>query len=126
MDTNNQAYNGFPDCHPHYFQKDTHNPLLTILYLPKEVSFFTAILVYVDDLIFAGNDLHEITEIKSFLHNNFKIKVLRYLNYILGLRLSHLNLVFIIVKENMCWRYYLNVVFLLPNLSPLLCSKEPS
>lgn len=51
-------------------------------------SFFTAILVYVDDLIVTGNNLLEINAIKDFLHQSFKIKDLGYLKYFLGLEIS--------------------------------------
>ncbi|WOG98596.1 hypothetical protein DCAR_0417940 [Daucus carota subsp. sativus] len=58
---------------------------------------FTAIVVYVDDLLVTGNDLDAINSIKTLLHQKFTIKDLGDLKYFLGvevLRTSdgiHLN-----------------------------------
>lgn len=57
------------------FFKHTHNS-------------FTALLIYVDDLILAGNSIQEITAIKHFLHQQFKIRDLGNLKYFLGLEIS--------------------------------------
>jgi hypothetical protein len=46
-------------------------------------------LVYVDDVIIAGNSLEEITTIKSALHHSFQIKDLGQLKYFLGLEVAH-------------------------------------
>lgn len=45
---------------------------------------FTAILVYVDDLVLAGSDLDEIAKIKAILDRKFSIKDLGELKYFLG------------------------------------------
>jgi len=58
------------------------------LFIKNNTASFTALLVYVDDLILAGNDIEEITGIKEFLHNKIKIKDLGYLKYFLGLEIS--------------------------------------
>ncbi|CAL0300245.1 unnamed protein product [Lupinus luteus] len=49
---------------------------------------FTAILVYVDDLILARNDLKEINFVKHLLHKNFSIKDLGILRYFLGMEVA--------------------------------------
>ncbi|CAH9089473.1 unnamed protein product [Cuscuta europaea] len=49
---------------------------------------FTVILLYLDDLILAGNDMNEINAIKSFLHQKFTIKDLGKLKYILGIEIA--------------------------------------
>lgn len=64
------------------------------LFTKRTNSSFTVILVYVDDLFLAGNDITQITTIKDYLHKSFKIKDLGYLKYL---------------------KFYLNVVYLLQN-----------
>ncbi|XP_047148767.1 uncharacterized mitochondrial protein AtMg00810-like, partial [Vigna umbellata] len=49
---------------------------------------FTALLVYVDDIVLAGNSLEEINSIKELLHNKFRIKDLGELKYFLGLEVA--------------------------------------
>jgi hypothetical protein len=50
---------------------------------------FTTLLVYVDDIILAGNSLDEFDRIKSVLDSAFKIKNLGQLKYFLGLEVAH-------------------------------------
>lgn len=49
---------------------------------------FTAILLYVDDMIIAGNDEEMIVDIKKFLNNNFRIKDLGPLKFFLGIEVA--------------------------------------
>lgn len=49
---------------------------------------FTALLIYVDDLILSGNDSTEISSITTALNSKFKIKYLGYLKYFLGLEIA--------------------------------------
>ncbi|CAL9004948.1 unnamed protein product, partial [Prunus brigantina] len=49
---------------------------------------FTAVLLYVDDMIITGNNNTAIEELKRFLHKNFRIKDLGNLKYFLGLQLK--------------------------------------
>jgi hypothetical protein len=51
-------------------------------------SSFTTLLVYVDDIVLAGNDISEIHNVKSFLNDRFKIKDLGPLRYFLGLEVA--------------------------------------
>ncbi|MCI03227.1 retrovirus-related pol polyprotein from transposon TNT 1-94, partial [Trifolium medium] len=44
------------------------------LFIRKNESSFTVLLVYVDDVIVAGNSMTDIKSIKDALHNSFKIK----------------------------------------------------
>lgn len=46
------------------------------------------LLVYVDDVLLASNNLNEIQALKKFLDNQFIIKELDELKYILGLEIS--------------------------------------
>ena len=49
---------------------------------------FTAILVYVDDIIVTGNSLEQINADKKFLSDHFKLKDLGILKYFLGIEVA--------------------------------------
>lgn len=55
------------------------------LFTKVDGSSFTALLVYVDDIILASNNMAYVTQIKSYLDAQFKIKDLGKLKYFLGL-----------------------------------------
>lgn len=56
----------------------------------KATSFsFTALLIYVDDIILAGDSMDEINLVKHLLDSTFKIKDLGKLKYFLGLEVAH-------------------------------------
>jgi len=59
------------------------------MFIKSISSSFTVLLVYVDDVILAGNSIFEFTFIKSVLHDAFKIKDLGQLKYFLGLEVAH-------------------------------------
>lgn len=44
------------------------------LFTKVQGSSFTALLVYVDDVIIASNNMSYVTQVKSYLHDQFKIK----------------------------------------------------
>lgn len=67
-----------------YSQSHADHSLFTRTY----GSSFTAVLVYVDDILIAGNDLTAITDLKFFLADNFKLKDLGTLKYFLGLEVA--------------------------------------
>ncbi|XP_014523570.1 uncharacterized protein LOC106779872 [Vigna radiata var. radiata] len=54
----------------------------------KTPTDFTALLVYVDDIVLAGNSIDEITHIKDLLHRQFQIKDLEELKYFLGFEVA--------------------------------------
>lgn len=61
------------------------------LFLRKNNVSFIVILVYVDDVILAGNDSSEILRIKQFMGISFKIKDLGNLKFFLGLEIVRSN-----------------------------------
>jgi hypothetical protein len=58
------------------------------LFTCKRGDSFTVILVYVDDIIIAGNDSSAITHFKRFLQDRFHIKDLGQLKYFLGIEVA--------------------------------------
>ena len=49
---------------------------------------FTALLVYVDDIVIASNNQEDVNGLKSFLDSHFKLKDLGNLKYFLGLEVA--------------------------------------
>jgi hypothetical protein len=49
---------------------------------------FLALLIYVDDVILAGNNLQDIENTKLFLSRQFKLKDLGQLKYFLGIEVA--------------------------------------
>ncbi|XP_019164275.1 PREDICTED: uncharacterized protein LOC109160431 [Ipomoea nil] len=67
----------------HYgFHQSTADPSL---FTKTTNTSFTALLVYVDDVLVAGNDSGQIRELKHLVDDAFKIKDLGPLNYFLGI-----------------------------------------
>jgi len=58
-----------------------------------------ALLVYVDDIILAGDNAKQISEVKVFLNRTFKIKGLGRLSFFLGLEVTQSE-GYISIKEN--------------------------
>lgn len=58
------------------------------LFVRNHNGTFTALLVYVDDVILAGNSLDDIIKTKAFLSSRFKLKDMGNLKYFLGLELA--------------------------------------
>ena len=58
------------------------------LFTKSQGNKFTAILIYVDDILLTGNDLHEIKMLKTHLLKRFFIKDLGELKYFLGIEFS--------------------------------------
>jgi hypothetical protein len=59
------------------------------LFILRNGSDFTALLVYVDDIILAGNSLSEFSRIKKVMDREFRIKDLGQLKYFLGIEVAH-------------------------------------
>lgn len=58
------------------------------LFTKKSGISFTALLIYVDDIVITGNDASAINSLKSFLRDHFRIKDLGDLKYFLGIEVS--------------------------------------
>ncbi|XP_038698058.1 uncharacterized mitochondrial protein AtMg00810-like [Tripterygium wilfordii] len=58
------------------------------LFTRKDANSFTALLIYVDDILLTGNNIEAINSIKAFLHTRFRIKDLGDLKYFLGIEVS--------------------------------------
>ena len=58
------------------------------LFVYSKGSLFTALLVYVDDMIITGNDLDCVASLKLVLDQRFGIKDLGSLKYFLGLEIA--------------------------------------
>lgn len=65
--------------------------VITLYFIHKCAKFFTLFLVYVDDLLIAGNNLDIITQTKQLLQKHFHIKYLGPLKYFLGLEIARKN-----------------------------------
>ena len=61
------------------------------LYLKFNKSCITALLIYVDDVILAGNDIDEINAITDLLNCTFRIKNVGNLTYFLGFEIARNN-----------------------------------
>ena len=58
------------------------------LFTKKFNQSFIALLVYVDDILIASNDVHAVEELKVFLDQEFKPKDLGNLKFFLGLEVA--------------------------------------
>ncbi|KAK2459095.1 putative mitochondrial protein [Trifolium repens] len=72
------------------------------MFTKQTASTFTILLVYVDDIILAGNSLSEFVHIKTVLHSAFKIKDLGLLKYFLGLEVAHSSTGITICQRKYC------------------------
>lgn len=58
------------------------------LFIYKRGKVYVVVLIYVDDVILAGNDTGKIQEIKTYLDEKFSIKDLGILKYFLGIEVA--------------------------------------
>lgn len=77
----------------------------------------TLVLVYVDDLLLAGNNQQELVHLKQMLSNTFKMKDLGDVHYFLGLEISRSSAGFFVSQK----KYTLDLIkeFGLTNVAPL-------
>jgi hypothetical protein len=94
------------------------------LFIKHSTHQFTALLVYVDDIILAGNSLDEFVFIKNILHNSFKIKDLGQLKYFLGLEVAHSKLGISLCQRKYCLDLLSDTGFL--DSKPVATPSDPS
>lgn len=63
------------------------NKLDECIYLKINGSKFIFLVLYVDDILFAGSDLNLLRDTKSMLFNNFEMKDLGEASYVLGIEI---------------------------------------
>ncbi|RDX62232.1 hypothetical protein CR513_59458, partial [Mucuna pruriens] len=51
-------------------------------------NMITILIIYVDDMIVTGNDINELTKLKTYLTSKFDMKDLRGLKYFLGIEVA--------------------------------------
>jgi len=61
----------------------------------------TILIIYIDDLVLAGNSIDEIDQVKHFLSSNFDIRDLRKVRYFLRIEVAHLSF-----SISLCQRQY--------------------
>jgi hypothetical protein len=82
----------------HYTQATSDHSL----FVKKTPTSFTILLVYVDDILLAGNSLTEFDHIKSILDSLFTIKDLGLLKYLLGIEVAHSKLGISLCQPKYC------------------------
>ena len=94
--------------HHGYIQASPDHSLFT----KQSNSDFTILLVYVDDVILAGNSLSKFQSMKQILHDSFQIKDLGKLKYFLGLEIAHSQSGISICQRKFCLDLITNSGFL--------------
>ncbi|KAK3035256.1 hypothetical protein RJ639_033890 [Escallonia herrerae] len=89
------------------------------LFTYRKGDVFLSVLVYVDDLILAGNNSTACSLFKKYLNDCFKLKDLGPLKYFLGIEAARGSRASFSLSANMHWISSLNPIYL--HLSPL-CS----
>ena len=72
------------------------------LFVKTADSSFTALIVYVDDIILTGNSTNEMAYIKHVLHSNSRIKDLGILKYFVGIKVAHLETDIYLCQHKYC------------------------
>ena len=72
------------------------------LFIKSTGNSITVILVYVDDIVLAGDSLGEFNDIKHVLDSNFRIKDLGVLKYFLGLEVAHSKMGIFVCQRRYC------------------------
>jgi Reverse transcriptase (RNA-dependent DNA polymerase) len=63
----------------------------------------TIVFIYIDDIIFTGNNENEINKVKIYLKNKFDIKDLEKLKYLLEIKIiTFKREIFIFISKKIC------------------------
>ena len=72
------------------------------LFIRSHKGNFIAILVFVDDIILACNNLEQIRKLKKHLGDHFKLKDLGNLKYFLGIEVARSKKRYILITKKVC------------------------
>lgn len=72
------------------------------LFTKHNADSFTALLVYVDDIVLVGSSLSEFSAVKETLHSEFGIKDLGVLKFFLGLEAAHSSKGIVLSQRQYC------------------------
>ncbi|BBG94207.1 Ankyrin repeat family protein [Prunus dulcis] len=84
----NKSLYGLKQASRQWFAKFTRAVLAAWFIQSKKGTLFTALLIYVDDILINGNGQKAISSLKQFLQSRFKIKDFGDLKYFLGIEVS--------------------------------------
>lgn len=90
------------------------------LFTKSTASSFTALLVYVDDIILVGTSLIVFDELKLSLHHSFKIKNIGQLQFFLGLEVARSSKGITLFQRKYAWNFWRMLNSPIANLSALL------
>ena len=76
------------------------------LFTKSQGKKFTAILIYIDDILLTGSDLHEIKLLKSYMLKHFLIKDLSELKYFMGIKFSCSKRGIFMSQRKICIGYF--------------------
>lgn len=76
--------------------------MIALSFTLRSGSTFTALLIYVDNIILVGNSLTEFDRIKTTLNQSFNIKDLGPLKYFIGIKVAHSKLGVSICQRKYC------------------------
>ena len=122
MDLNKQAESGTTSLLiQHHYTRSTSDHSL---FIKITATSFIGLLVYVDDVIIAGDSIEEFQFIKFVLHSAFKIKDLGQLKYFIGLEVAHSSQGYFVCERKHCLDLLTNTGYLASK--PVSTSSDPS
>ena len=77
------------------------------LYIRSDSKSLIAIILYVDNLVIRGENLADVTKVKSLLSSRFEMKDMQELHYFLDIEVNQ-TLVWIMISQ---WHYILNLLY---------------